>query len=293
MSLSPVAKSIILFPMNILYEINKPLTLRILYRLKQKRRLDLKDPKTYTEKLQWEKLYYKNPILPKLVDKYCVREYVGKKCPELLVKLLWQGFSSKEIPWKDLPDKFIIKVTHGSGMNIICDKSKGINKEEIERKLNKWLKTKFIKCYGEWFYGVEKPRIIIEEFLNDGSGKAPTDFKVMCFSRKPKCIVVDTDRFTIHKRNIYDTKWNFYKGVTFGFPTDKPIVPVDKVITERLLNYARILSDGFPHVRVDLYIIGDKIYFGELTFTNGAGFDRLCPYKFDKKLGDYFVLEKM
>ena len=113
-------KNVVLFPLNLLYRISPKLTLKILFRLKNGYKLNLKNPTTYNEKLQWIKLYYRNPLLTKLVDKYTVREYVGERAPEILTKLFWEGFNVKEIPWETLPDQFVIKVTHGSGFNIIC-----------------------------------------------------------------------------------------------------------------------------------------------------------------------------
>jgi hypothetical protein len=281
-------KSLILFPVNVLYLISPKLALKLLFRLKQGYRLNLNNPNTYNEKLQWMKLNYKNPLITKLVDKYTVRDFVAGKCPEILNKLLWQGFDAKEIPWDTLPEKFVIKVTHGSGFNIICTDKDSLDKNKCVKKLNKWLKAKFIKCYGEWFYGVEKPRIIIEEYLDTGTGIVPTDYKVMCFDGEPKFFVVDTDRFTGHKRNVYDIEWNFLEGVSMDFPNDEPMDAPTGEVTRKLLYYARTLSEGFPHVRIDLYVVKDEIFFGEMTFTNGAGFDRFRPYRFDAELGELF-----
>ena len=193
-------KNLILTPFNLLYNISPEITLKILFRLKLGYNLNLKDPQTYNEKLQWLKLNYKNPLYTKLSDKYTVREYVARKCPDILNTLYWNGFDPKQIPWDSLPDKFVIKVTHGSGFNIICaDKSK-LNKKQVERKLSKWLKTKYLKCYGEWFYGLERPRIIIEEFLDSGENKTPIDYKILCFDGQPKFIAVHTNRFSNHKK---------------------------------------------------------------------------------------------
>lgn len=281
-------KNILLFPLNIIYSFNPSIALKILFRLKNGYKLNLKNPKTYNEKLQWLKINYKNQLLPRLVDKFHVRDYVNQKCPEILNSLIWSGFDSKDIPWASLPEKFVIKVTHGSGFNIICTNKKKIDIRNCEKKINLWLKEKFLKCYGEWFYGVEKPRIIIERFLDDGSGKPPVDYKIFCFSGKPYYIVVDTDRFQNHKRNVYDLNWKLLEGVSMDFPNDIKMKKPEQL--DLLLNYAEILSKGFPHVRVDLYIVGGKIYFGELTFTNGAGFDKISPRDFDLKLGDLLEL---
>jgi len=281
-------KNFILFPLNVLYTISPESALKTLFKLKTKYSLNLEKPVTFNEKLQWVKLNYKHPLLTKLVDKYHVREYIGKKAPEILTELYWEGFEPADIPWDTLPDRFVIKVTHGSGFNIICkDKSK-LDKAQCEKNLKHWLKSKFLRCYGEWFYGVEKPRIIIEEFLDAGDNAVPEDYKVFCFDGEPKYIIVDTDRFNGHKRNVYDLDWKFKNGVTLDFPNDVPIKKPERL--DELLRYASVLSEGFPHVRVDLYIVGEKIYFGEMTFTNGAGFDRILPYEFDVELGSYFRL---
>ena len=283
-------KNIILFPLNLLYRISPSTTLKILFRLKMKRKLNLKNPTTYNEKLQWTKLNYKNPLLAKLVDKYTVREYVAEKAPELLNALLWQGFDANDIPWDSLPDRFVIKVTHGSGFNIICHNKGDLDKENCVKTLNRWLKQKYLRCYGEWFYGIEKPRIIIEEFLDAGDGNVPEDYKIFCFDGKPEFVFVYTDRFDEKKCNVYDASWNFKKEVFSNyFKHDDPRPKPKKL--EEMLDYARVLSEGFPHVRVDLYLVNDKIYFGELTFTHSAGFSKIQPFEFEEELGRLIKLE--
>lgn len=283
-------KSIVLSPLNLLYSISPETALKLLFRMKNGYKLNLKNPVTYNEKLQWVKLYYKNPLLPKLVDKYTVRKYIEKKAPETLTHLYWNGFDANEIPWNKLPDKFVIKATHGSGFNIICTDKKKLNKQKVIEELNSWLKTKFLKCYGEWFYGAERPRIIIEEYLDNETGKTPEDYKILCFDGKAKYIIVDTDRFIEHKRNVYDLNWNFLRDVTMDFQNDKPIKKPANL--EELIRYAELFSKDFPHVRVDLYDVGGKIYFGEMTFTNGAGFDPIKPYEFDVELGSYLIIPR-
>lgn len=283
-------KNLILFPLNLLHRVSPAATLKVLFRLKMGRKLDLENPKTYNEKLQWVKLNYHNPLLTKLVDKYTVREFVEQKNPDLLPKLWWHGFDANDIPWDDLPDRFVLKVTHGSGYNIICtDKSK-LDREDCIKKLNKWRKEKFLRCYGEWFYGVEKPRIIVEEFLDAGEGKVPADYKILCFDGQPHYVILNTDRFGDHKQNIYDVNWNHVEGVDLGYPHGAPIEKPEK--WEELVECAKMLSEGFPHVRVDLYLVQDKIYFGEMTFTYNAGLTRFEPVSFDEHLGSLFPLRK-
>ena len=153
-----IKKRIILTPLNILYKISPKLELELLFWMKQGYRLNLKNPKTFNEKIQWIKLYDKNHLMPKCVDKYTVREYVKSKgCGDILNELLWEGFNPEDIPFDKLPNRFVIKVTHGSTFNIICKNKKKLNIPEAKEKLSKWLKEKFIPCYGEWFYGIEKP----------------------------------------------------------------------------------------------------------------------------------------
>jgi len=282
-------KNIILTPINILYRLSPSLALRILFRIKNGYKLNLDNPKTYNEKIQWIKLFDKDELIPICADKFTVREFVDSRgCPEILNDLIWEGYNPEEIPFDSLPKKFAIKATHGSGFNILCtDKSK-IDEVKIKKQLNKWLKRKFIRCYGEWFYGIVKPRIIIEKYLSDDTQDIPIDYKIMCFNGIPKFIIVDTDRFTGHKRNIYDLDWNFRKEVSMGFKNDKPILPPKKLA--EMLRYASTLSKGFRHARVDLYLVNEKIYFGEITFTNGAGFDRIMPYEFDIEMGELFKI---
>ena len=283
-------KNIIMLPFNILYKINPKLELKILFRLKQGYRLNLKHPKTFNEKLQWIKLYDKNPLMPKCVDKYAVREYVKNVgCEDILNELYWEGFDPEQIPFDELPDKFVIKVTHGSTFNIIVtDKSKLDIKEAI-KKCKIWLKEKFLPCYGEWFYGIEKPRIIVEKYLEDNQTKGELyDYKIFCFNGNPKLVDVHCGRFGEHKRNIYDLDWNYLEEVYFKYEHFDGIEKPEKL--NELLKYAKKLSSKFNHVRVDFFIVNNKIYFGELTFTNGAGLDTIKPYTFDLKMGNWLKL---
>lgn len=284
-------KNIILTPFNILYKINPVLCIKLLFRLKLRQKLDLKNPIGFNQKIQWIKLYDKEPLKPKCVDKYTVREYVEKEgCAELLNELLWEGYNPDDIPFDNLPKKCVIKATHGQGMNIICKNLDKLDRQKTIKQLRKWLKEKYLPCYGEWFYGKIKPRIIVEKFLGDEDDMEPTDYKVFCFHGEPKLIDVHTGRFTNHKRNFYDLEWNLLKGVRINYPCDETAaVPKPEKLNE-MLEYARILSKPFIHVRVDFYIVKDRIYFGELTFTNGAGFDVIEPREFDVWLGDCIQL---
>lgn len=282
-------KRIILTPFNILYKISPKLELKLLFRIKQGYKLNLKNPKTFNEKLQWIKLYDKNPLMPKCVDKYTVRDYVKNMgCEGILNELLWEGFNPEEIPFDTLPDKFVIKVTHGSTFNIICtDKSK-LDKEEAIKKLKKWLKEKFLPCYGEWFYGVEKPRIIVEKYIESKDGLK--DYKVFCFNGEPKYIGVYSDREKGKtKQELYDLNWNELDSKTGNFANQIKKTKKPKKFDE-LLKLSNILSKDFNHARVDFFIEKEKIYFGEITFTSGAGFDKFSSKQFEIEMGSYLEI---
>lgn len=278
-------KSILLFPFNILYKIDPELELKVLFRLKMGYRLDLNNAQTFNEKIQWIKLNDKHKDKPRCADKYTVRDYVGEKdCGELLNTLLWHGENPEDIPFDKLPRRFVIKATHGQGMNIICKDKDELDRKKTVKVLKRWLKTKYLPCYGEWFYGIIPPSIIVEEFLSD-DGEVPKDYKIFCFHGEPKLIDVHLDRFTGHKRNLYDLDWNIKEGAEIKYPSDTECVIEKPDNLEEMLEYARILSKDFMHVRVDFYIVGGKIYFGEMTFTNAAGFDVIRPREFDEWLG--------
>lgn len=284
-------KNVILTPMNILYKINPQVTLKILFRIKTGQRLNLRNPRTFNEKLQWIKLYYKNDLLPICVDKYEVRQFIKEcGCEAILNKLLWEGFNPNEIPFEELPNKFVIKVTHGQGFNIICKDKKKLNIPKTIKKLKRWLKVKYLLCYGEWFYGIVKPRIIIEEFLDDGQNETPIDYKVYCFNGNPKIINAHVNRFTNHKSNLYDLEWNVINQVSIKYLDSNVYIEKPKEL-DQMLGYAKKLSSKFIHVRVDFYIVNSKIYFGELTFTDSAGFDKFSPREFDVMMGDWMNLQ--
>lgn len=293
MSMDNLKKNVILTPFNILYKFSPKLTLEILFRLKLGYPLNLDDPQTYNAKLQWIKLYDHNPLMPKCCDKYAVREYIESKgYGNLLNKLIWQGFDPSQIPFDELPDRFVIKVTHGSTFNIICtDKSK-LDREDVIKKCRKWLKAKFLPCYGEWFYGIETPRVIVEEFLEGDNGLPLFDYKIFCFNGKPQMVYVDTWKDGEHAINAYDIDLNLFKGVELGYPNDDTTTVAKPECWDEMVKIASDLSKDFLHVRVDFYYTHGRIIFGELTFTKGAGFGKIKPLDFDYKMGSWLELPK-
>lgn len=287
-------KKLILTPFNILYRINPAMELKLMYWLKLRKKPDLENPKTYLEKLNWMKLNYRDDRIIQCADKFHARKYI-EDCGlgEYLPKLYWHGDSPKDIPWDALPDAFVVKVTSGSGGNIICRDKKNFDRAEAEAKLKKWLHEKYLPCYGEWMYGLTKPSIIVEEFLNDGVNLVPEDYKFFCFNGlnggDVGCIAMDLGRYVEHIRNIYDNEWNRLPHVNFNFITSDQETPKPARYDE-MRRAAQILCRPFPHVRVDFYVIGDRFYLGELTFFNGAGFDKINPPEYDLQMGSWINL---
>lgn len=264
------------------------------YWMKHHRKLNLNNPQRYTEKIQWYKLYYRNPLMPICVDKYRVREYIeSKQLSNILVQLYGVYDRAEDIPFKELPNKFILKTTNGSGTNIICHNKEIISKDKIIESVNRFLKQSKASAGREWAYALGKPKIIIEELLEDPTNPdgSISDYKFLCFNGRPEYVVLDVDRFTQHKRNIYDTQWN-----DLHISSDCPCVR-DKVFDrpknfDEMLNIASLLCADFPAVRVDLYNINGRIYFGELTFFPWSGYVQFEPDLFDFEMGDKFNLPK-
>ena len=290
--MNEILKSIILTPFNFLYKINPELELKILFNLKTGRKLDLVEPKGFNEKVNWLKLYDKDERRPLLSDKYTVRDYVEKITGDkILNKLYWHGENPEDIPFDELPNQFVIKVTHGSTFTIICNDKEKLTRDEAVKQLKIWLKAKFIPCYGEWWYGLVKPQVIVEKYLENPEKNELLDYKVFCFNGEPKLIDVHTGRFGVHRRNVYDTKWDFLEDVSFKYPQSDAIEK--PVVLQELLEYARMLSKGFAHVRIDFFIVNNQIYFSEFTFANGAGFDKITPYSFDLLMGEWLELPEL
>lgn len=268
------------------------LMLNIQYYIKLNRKLNIRTPKRFTEWIQWYKAYYRNPVMHKCVDKYDVREYVaGKGLEDILIPNYGIFNRAEDINFNNLPGKFIIKTTDGSGgENVVICKDKGaLNIKDTIRNLDLWLGKKDINAGREWAYtGMKQSRIIIEDYLEnpiEPEAGIP-DYKILCFGGRPMYIIYDCDRFIEHKRNVYDTEWNRIYVDTDCNQKDADI-PAPKKLNE-MLGIAAKLSEDFPFVRVDLYNIDDKIYFGELTFYPWSGYVQFNPDSFDFKLGELF-----
>ena len=265
--------------------------LKLQYRIKMGFGLNLKDPKRFTEKLQWYKIHYRNPLMGKCVDKYEVRKYIESRGLEnTLNKLYCVCSDPEEIDFSALPERFVIKTTDGGGgENIfICRDKSALDVEALKLKLRTWKDKKNVNPGREWAYTlIEESRYIVEEYLeNEENPEAGiSDYKFFCFNGKPYCIAYDVDRYIGHKRNFYDTQWNNLH-VTTDCDTFDDGLALRPEGLEDMLEVAEILSKDFPFVRVDLYFIKGKVYFGELTFYPWSGYVKFKPEDFDYKLGN-------
>jgi hypothetical protein len=254
--------------------------------------LNLKNPKTLNEKLQWKKIYDRKPIYTICTDKYLVRDLIKEKIGEkYLIPLLFHGCDIDKIDFDKLPIPFIIKPNHGSGCIIIIRDKNDIDKKDILKECNKWLKYNFYFPGREWQYKNIKPMILIEKLILDEKGRIPTDYKFQCFHGKVEFIQIDTDRFGNHKKSFYNSKWECLPFVWCGEKDNKPIFETDKNINkpknlDEMIKLSEKLASNFDYVRVDLYSLEDKTYFGELTFTPASGFDKFFPREWDRKFGD-------
>lgn len=252
--------------------------------------LDFDNPTTFNEKLQWLKLYDRNPIYTKLSDKFLVRDYIADKIGgKYLIPLLGVWNSPNEIDYRTLPEQFVLKCNHDSGSVVICtDKSK-LDIAETNSKLLKGLHTDYYLKSREYNYKDIPRKIIAERLMHNNNNDELTDYKFFCFDGIPRFIQVDTGRFTNHVRNFYDTSWNFI-DVRYGCKNSIVDVLPEPERLEEMLRLAHVLSEGFPHVRVDFYISNGEIYFGELTFHHGGGFMKLDPFEYDIEWGKFLDL---
>lgn len=266
--------------------------LKILYRFETGKKLNLEKPRYFNEKLQWLKLYDRNPIYTKLVDKYEVKNLIIEKLgAEYLIPMIAVYERVEDIEWEKLPNQFVVKCTHGSGSNIICKEKENLSIEKSNKKLNKWMKKNWYWSGREWPYKYVKPRIIIEKYIVDDSNEELKDFKFHCFNGEPFILQVDYNRFIKHYRNIYDLNYNQINA-TIQYPSSNSLIIAKPTNLDKMIEIAKILSEGFKYIRVDLYESQGKVYFGELTLHHGSGLEKIIPESFDKTLSDLIKLDQ-
>lgn len=255
--------------------------------------MDWKNPQTFSEKLQWLKVYDRHPEYTKMVDKVAAKDYVaGIIGEEYIIPTLAVYNSADEIDFDALPNQFVLKCTHDSGGIVVCkDKSK-LDINAAKEKLRKGLKRTYIVQNREYPYKNVPRRIIAEQYMEDESRELK-DYKFFCFDGVPKYLFVATDRGrddTETKFDFFDMDWN-HLPFTNGHPNN-PVTPEKPENFELMKELASKLSKGMPHVRVDLYNIQGKVYFGELTFFHWGGTVPFVPSEWDYKLGENIILPR-
>lgn len=256
------------------------------------RELDLNNPSTFNEKLNWLKLYYRKPIFTQMADKYAVKQLVADKIgKEYVVPLYGVWDSPEQIDFNALPNQFVLKCTHNSGGGrCICKDKNKLNLSEVKRGLSKGLGQNYYLSLREWPYKNIKPKIIAEKFLDDHTGRNElTDYKFLCFNGEPKVVYL-TNKASLIYENFYDMDFNPL-DIDRGFIRLSPEFKKPAKF-ELMKELARILASGVPFVRIDFFNIDNHIYFGEFTFYDWGGFKKYKDPKWDKKLGDLLILPK-
>ena len=263
--------------------------MRLLFRFRHGYSLNLEHPRTYNEKLQWLKIHDRHKEYTNMVDKIEAKKYVASIIgEEYIIPTLAVFNSIEEINFDILPNQFVMKCTHDSGGIVVCTDKYKLNRDEAIKKMRKGLRTKYSKYNMEYPYDDVVPRIIVEPFLVDESGYELKDYKFFCFNGIAKCLFVATDRPDDTKFDFFDMEWN-HLPIINGHPNNPTPIPRPQNF-EKMVEISEKLSSGIPHVRVDLYNIGGKIYFGELTFFHWGGMTKIEPLEWDYKLGDMLVL---
>lgn len=260
----------------------------IKYYMVFKKWINWENPKTYNEKICIFKISPEAEKLWIYADKWKVRKFVARKIGKKYLNKVYGVYNSvEEIDLKKLPNQFVLKTTHGSGWIIICKNKAELDWKKTKKTLKRWLKASYYKKYKERYYRLIKPMIICEKYLEEKNGQL-ADYKFFCFDGQPKFIHFDIDRFTNHRRNFYDLKWQKLP-FSQGCPNIKEKIPKPKGLS-KMIKMAKTLSVDFNHARIDFYHLNNKIYFSEITFAQYSGTHPFIPKKYDYILGKYFKI---
>lgn len=253
--------------------------------------LNLQKPETFNEKMNWLKLHDRNPFYVQLVDKYEVKKIIAERLgSDYIIPNLGVWNSVDEIDFSGLPERFVLKCTHDSGSRVICTDKKRLDINKTKASLDEWLRKDYYKLNREWMYGKVKHRIIAEKYIENDGGYL-NDFRFYCFNGNPRFFSIDFHLDGKNHMNFYDEKLEI---LPFGSAEEIPVFDAKVRIPENIgemFTIARKLSAGHPFIRVDMYNIGGRIYFSELTFFTHGGFFILYPdQSWDRRLGDYLDL---
>jgi len=268
--------------------------LQIVYYIRLHKKLHLDPPITFNEKLQWLKLYDRNPRYTDMVDKAKIKEIVGELIgKEHIVPTIgvWDCFD--DIDFEALPDKFVLKCTHDSGSVFICRDKSCIDKKKIRKQFTAALKRNYYWGGREWPYKNVRRRIIAEPYIPSLGNHDSREYKITCFNGKlgfsTICSGIAHSKLSVRKNDHYDKDFNMLPFWSFYEHSDNPIKekPVE---LDQIVEFAEIISKGIPYLRVDFYVVDNVIYFGEATFYTWGGFNKFVPKEWDKLLGDKIVL---
>lgn len=247
---------------------------------------DLRRPRSYTEAIWNKQLFQRDPVLKTIADKFTMRDYVKERVgAEHLVPLLWHGTDPSRIPFHSLPERYVVKASHGSGYNLFVTPAKPLQPEDIRTAVRSWLKADYClsNCVGsEWAYLRLRPTIMVEPFLDDGSGQPPADYKFHCFNGRVSLVQVDFSRLSHHTQAFFDREFNPL-SVSLTYPLAKSRTARPAAF-DQMVRLSEALSQGLDFVRVDLYATADQVYVGELTNYPGGGRSPFKPREFDRQL---------
>ncbi|MBQ9100591.1 MAG: hypothetical protein IJY54_04325 [Paludibacteraceae bacterium] len=267
--------------------------------------IDWKNPKTFSEKLQWLKLYDRKPEYTTMVDKFAVKEYVANLIgEEYIIPTLGVWDTPEDINWDELPNQFVLKTTHGGGNTgvVICKDKVTFDKKSAIEKLNRSLKSCIFKSYREWPYKNVKRRIIAEQYMEDRESEDLIDYKFYCFNGEPIYCQVIRDRRSKETIDFYDVDWNHMSFVGLNPIAENSLVSIVKngitqVVKpyklEDMLSICSKVASQIPFVRVDLYSIQSKVYMGEITFYPASGLGVFTPKEWNDKLGKFISLPRI
>ena len=266
--------------------------IRILFRCKMGFKLNLKEPRLFVEKIQWLKLYNRKPEYTTFVDKHAVKKYISQCVGRnYVIPTLGVWNNAKEIDFDSLPNQFVLKCNHNSGLGMcICkDKSK-LNIGKVQAALKKGFNEDYYYLGREWPYKNVKRKIICEKYMTDGNDQL-ADYKIHNFNGIPRVILVCRDRFKESglTEDFFSDKWEHLNIQRPGHPNSQQVIPKPSELNEMLL-LSRQLSKDIPFVRTDFYTIQGKVYFGEITFYPASGMDRFEPDTIDQQFGEWLNL---
>lgn len=276
------------------YISNDELYLRIMYYLRLGKVLHLSNPVSFNEKLQWLKLYDRNPLYTILVDKYAVKKYVANIIgEEHIIKTIATYDSVEDIDWNALPKQFVLKCTHDSGGIVVCKDKTKLDFSVSTKKLAECLRTSYYPYNREWPYKDVPRRIIAEQYMEDTKTAELRDYKFFCFNGEPKALFIASDRMSRDEETKFDFFDMDFNHLPFrnGHP-NATVLPDKPLCFEEMKQLAAKLSVGFPQVRVDFYEVDGKVYFGEMTFFHWSGMTPFEPEEWDYKLGKFIEIKK-